>query len=70
MNTLDRFLTKHKSTRYQVYKATGLAQTTLKTMSNNAIEKWMLKSLFKVAAAVNMKPEEVLKELIEIERRE
>lgn len=69
MNTLDEFLSNHSSNRYQVYQLTGLAQTTLKSTSERSLENWTLRTLFKIAEAVSMKPEEVLRELIKIERR-
>ena len=69
-NILQQYLDQHNVTRYQVYKATGIAQTTLynAVAPTKPLSGQTVKVISAVAKTLGKTPGEVLDELIELEK--
>lgn len=69
MNVIQSYLDKNNITRYQVYKASGLSQMTLKhaTESKKGIDGVSGKVLKAIAVTLGKTPGQVLDELIALE---
>lgn len=69
-NILQQYLDQNNVTRYQIYKATGLAQTTLfnAVAPTKPLSGQTVKVISAVAEALGKTPGEVLDELIDLEK--
>lgn len=68
-NLLDTFLTNHDTNRYQVFKDTGIAQSTLQNYSKKEFGKWQIIVINTLAKAVNISTVQAVSELIELNKK-
>lgn len=66
MNIIDIYAKNHDTTRYQISKISGIAQTTLANFKNKSVDRLTVKTVMALALGTHTKPGDTLDELIKI----
>ena len=66
MNIIDIYAKNHDTTRYQISKISGIAQTTLANFKNKSVDRVTVKTVMALALGTHTKPGDTLDELIKV----